>query len=170
MTGRPPHALRWIAPTTTMLAALTLDLLPLTAVPGPAPSFTLCLVYAWTLRAAELLPAAAVFLAGLVLDGVAGMPLGFSSLTLLLVHAGVLAGRRILLGAPFAAAWAAFALAALAGGGVRWLLAALWWGQLFPPRPVLAEAALTFVAYPLAGWPVTRLQPPSRLGARAPGG
>lgn len=169
MTRPAPHALRWLPPAATMLAGLSLDLLPLTA-PGPAPSFTLCLVYAWTVQAAELLPASAIFLAGLALDGVAGTPLGFTSLTLLLVHAGVLAGRRFLLGTPFAATWAAFALAALAGGGVRWLLAVLWWGQMFPLRPVLAEAALTFAAYPLAGWPVTRLQPPSRLDAHAPGG
>lgn len=152
-----------------MLAALSLDLLPLTAVPGPAPWFTLCLVYAWTIQAAELLPAVAIFLAGLAIDAVAGTPLGFTSLTLLLVHAGALAARRFLLGAPFAAVWAAFALAALAGGGVRWLLATLWWGQMFPLRPVLAEAALTLAAYPLAGWPVTRLQGPSRLGTHAPG-
>lgn len=172
MTGRRPPALPqgfgWLAPAVTAAAALIADLLPLTA--GQGPLFTLCLVHAWALQAPERLPTPAVFVIGVVLDAVAGTPLGFTSLPLLLVHGGTVAARPFLVGAPFTVVWAAFALAALLGCGARWALAGLWWGHLFPLPPSLADAVLSVTAYPLVGWPVTRLQSSSRLGSHAAGG
>ncbi len=170
----------WLAPLATALTALALDLLPvpLTGGGGASPLFTLCLVCAWALQAPGAFPAPAAFALGLALDALAGTPLGFNSLVLLLARAATLAARRFLLGQPFVTVWAAFAAAAFAGAAARWLLAAAWWGHPFPLQPALAEAVLTFAAYPLAGWPVARLRPASRLGgsgvvggsARAAGG
>lgn len=155
------RATRKLAPFLTGLAAVLVDLLPLPDA-GPqslAPLTTVCVFYFWTLYRPDLMTPLAVFAIGLVLDAAGGMPLGLTSLSLLLVRSLLLTRQRFLLAQPFPVIWACFVLVVLATAGIRWLLASLWWGRLFSPDPVLLEAALTVVAYPAIGWLLARLQP-----------
>jgi rod shape-determining protein MreD len=159
-SGTPlARLLGWTLPLLTGVAAVLLDVLPLPAPGGGglAPLLSLCVVYFWTLHAPDLLPPLSVFAVGLLLDVLSGMPPGLSAAALLLVDGAVLGGRRVLLAQPFAVAWAAFGLVALAFGLLRWLLATVWFQHLFPPGPSLAEAALTFAVYPPLGWLLARL-------------
>lgn len=152
-----PGMVRWLAPVAVGLLAACVDLLPLTTAGTPAPLLTLCLLHAWTLHDPESMSPAVVFLIGLVLDAVGGLPLGLTSLAFLLVRAALSSGQRLLTAQPFAVVWASFALTVLVFVALRWFLASLWWMRLYPVQPALAEALLTFAAYPLVGWPVGRL-------------
>jgi rod shape-determining protein MreD len=153
------RSFRALAPFLTGLAAVLVDLLPLPD-PGPqslAPLTTLCVLYFWTLYRPDLMTPLAVFAIGLVLDAAGGMPLGLSSLSFLLVRSLLLTGQRFLLAQPFAVIWGCFALVVVATAAVRWLLASLWWERLFSPEPVLLEAGLTVIVYPVIGWLLARL-------------
>jgi rod shape-determining protein MreD len=157
LTSASPGLVRWLAPVAAGLLAAFIDLLPLTAVGTPAPMLTLAVLHAWTLHDPESVSPATAFLIGLVLDAVGGMPLGLTSLAFLLVRAALSSGQRLLTAQPFAVVWASFAVTVLVFAALRWLLASLWWMQLYPVQPALAEALLTFAIYPLVGWPVGRL-------------
>jgi rod shape-determining protein MreD len=151
--------LRRLAPFLTALAAAVVDLLPL---PNPAPqalapATTVCVCYFWTLSRPDLMNPLAIFLVGLVLDGVGGLPLGLTSLALLVGRCAVMGGQRFLRAQPFAVVWLCFVPVASAVAAARWLLASLAWGRLFPLEPVALEAGLTVAAYPAIGWLLSRL-------------
>lgn len=150
---------RTLAPFLTGIGAVLVDLLPLPD-PGPqslAPLTTVCVLYFWTLYRPDLMTPLAVFVIGLVLDAAGGMPLGLTSLSLLLVRSLLLTRQRFLLAQPFLVIWACFVLVVAATAGLRWLLASLWWERLFSPQPVVLEAALTVAIYPVVGWLLTQL-------------
>lgn len=151
----------YLAPLAVGLLAVLLDVLPLTQAGGMglAPLLTWCVAYFWTVHAPDRLPAPSLFVLGLLLDALSGTPLGFGALTLLLVRALVLGGRRFLLGQPFVLVWLAFALVLLPVSLARWLLATTFWQHVFPMTPSLAEAALTFAVYPAVDWLLARLHP-----------
>ena len=156
----PSRGLCALAPLATGLVAAYADLLPLSG-SAPrmlAPSLTACIVYFWTTYRPDLLPPFALFAIGVVLDGVGGLPLGLTALALLLVRGFLLSGQRFLLAQPFAVIWASFLPVVLLLAVLRWALAVLYWGRLFPVEPLLIEAGFTFAAYPLVGWPLTGLQ------------
>lgn len=142
------------------LAAALLDLLPLPAPSGAgaAPLLTLGAVCFWSLHAPALLPPLAVFALGLALDAAAGTPPGLTALALLAARGGLAASRRLLLAQPFAVVWAGVALAVAGFAALRWLLASLWWGRVFPLEPSLAEAFLTAAFYPPVAWLLARLR------------
>jgi rod shape-determining protein MreD len=157
MAGRVLCAL---APLVTGLVAAYADLLPLSG-SAPrvlAPSLTACIVYFWTVYRPDLLPPLALFVIGVVLDAVGGLPLGLTALALLLLRGFLLSGQRFLLAQPFAVIWACFLPVVLLLAALRWALAVLFWGRLFPVEPLLIEAGLTVAAYPLVGWLLTGLQ------------
>ena len=150
---------RRLAPLLTGLLGVLVDLLPL---PNPAPETlapltTVCVIYFWTLYRPDLMTPLAVFVIGLALDAVGGMPLGLSALSFLIVRSVLLTGQRFLMAQPFVVIWACFALMVTAVGAVRWLLASLWWGHLFAFQPILLEAVLTVAIYPVIGWLLARV-------------
>lgn len=153
------QTVRRSAPLITGLVAVLLDLLPL---PNPAPQSlapfcTVGVFYFWTLYRPDLMTPAAAFLIGLVLDAVGGMPLGLTSLALLLVRSLLLTGQRFLVAQPFAVIWACFVLVAGAVAAVRWAMTSLWWGHIFAVRPVIMEAALTVAIYPVLALILSRV-------------
>lgn len=151
--------LRALAPFTTALFAVLLDVVPWPGL-GPAslsPFSTLCVVYFWSIYRPDLFTASAAFLIGLVYDGLAGLPLGMNSLALLLVRHLVVTQQRFFLARSFPVIW--FCLALLAPGviGVRWLLGCLWWGRWFALEPLLFEVVLTLALYPPISWLLGRI-------------
>lgn len=158
--GAVERALCRLLPPLTGLVAALLDLLPLpdAAPRSLAPFLTVCVVYFWTVYRPDLLPPLAVFVVGVAIDAVGGLPLGLSALCLLIARALLMPSQRFLLRQPFPVVWDGFVLFMLVVAGLRWLLASLFWGRAFPLEPSLLEAALTFACYPPIGWLLARLQ------------
>ena len=85
-------------PLATALLAVLVDVLPLFHV-GPAgvtPLATLCVAFFWSLYRPDLFGAGAAFATGLAHDALAGLPLGLTSLVLLLVRHVVVAAAALL--------------------------------------------------------------------------
>lgn len=151
--------LRRLIPTATVLVAVLVDLLPIPD-PSPeslAPFMTLCVVYYWTVHRPDLMLPVTVFATGLVLDVLAGLPLGFNALVLTLAVKLLAPHQKALVGSSPVVIWFFFALVALAVTAARWLVACIWWGRLFDMKPLLFEAALTVVVFPLVSGLLNRV-------------
>ena len=144
--------LRRLLPSLTALVAVLLDLLPLPGMGSVTSFLTLGVVYYWSIYRPELLPAPAVFAVGVVYDALAGLPLGLTSLVLLLVRAVLDGHRRFFVARSFMVVWSCFLLLAPLAEAARWVVGCLWWGRLFPPQPVLFELGLSLALYPCIGW------------------
>ncbi|MEM7022406.1 MAG: rod shape-determining protein MreD [Pseudomonadota bacterium] len=144
--------LRAAVPMVTALLAALVDLLPVLRVgpTGVAPLATLCVTFFWSLHRPDLFGAGAAFAAGLAHDILAGLPLGLTSLILLLVRHVVVVQHRFFGARSFTVVWCCFVLMAIAAVTLRWLLACLWWGRFFAPEPLAIELLLTLAFYPLA--------------------
>lgn len=170
--ARPLDPLRHQLPLATALLAALIDLMPLpSASPlAIAPSLTLCVLFFWSIHQPDLLKPWAIFLACLLLDAVAGLPLGLTAFSALVARA-LLGGRHRLLQAyGFPVLWACFVLAAVLVLALRWLLACLAWSHVFAFEPVVVEILLTVAAYPLVGWLLGHVQPwlvPRRHASRS---
>ena len=144
--------LRRLLPSATALVAVLLDLLPLPGM-GSASSFlTLGVVYYWSLYRPELLPTPVVFAVGAIYDAMAGLPLGLTSLVLLLVRAVMEAHQRFFVSRSFMVVWSCFLLLAPLAEVLRWLVSCLWWGRLFAPQPILFELGFSLALYPCIAW------------------
>jgi rod shape-determining protein MreD len=144
--------LRGLLPLTTALLAVVADVLPLLHV-GPAsvtPLATLCVAFFWSLYRPDLFGAGAAFATGLAYDALVGLPLGLSSLVLLLMRHVVVVQQRFVVARSFPVIWCCFVLLALAALTLRWALSCLWWGHLFAVRPMVFELLLTLALYPVA--------------------
>jgi rod shape-determining protein MreD len=144
--------LRALVPLTTALLAVLIDVVPLphAGPAGAAPLATLCVAFFWSVYRPDLFGAGAAFATGLVYGALAGMPLGLTSLVLLLIRQVVVAQQRFFVARSFPVIWCCFVLLAPAALTLRWALCCLWSGHLFAPRPLLLELALTLALYPLA--------------------
>jgi rod shape-determining protein MreD len=151
--------LRALVPFATALIAVLIDVTPLVgAGPTGLTSFsTLCVVFFWSLYRPDLFTPTAAFLAGLVYDGLSGLPLGLTSLALLLVRNLMILQQRFFVTRSFLVIWSCFLLLAPAVEGARWLLSSLWWGQLFAPQPMLLELLVTATLYPAVSWLLSRI-------------
>jgi rod shape-determining protein MreD len=144
--------LRALVPLATALLAVLVDVLPVLHV-GPAsvtPLATLCVAFFWCLYRPDLFGAGAAFATGIAHDALAGLPLGLTSLVLLLVRHVVMVQQRFFVARSFPVIWCCFVLLALAALALRWALSCLWWGHLFAPQPLVFELLLTLALYPLA--------------------
>ncbi len=102
-----------------------------------------------------------LFLLGLASDALAGLPLGFTALTLLAVGLLVRGGARWLPAQPPPLIWAAFAVVAVSMTLLRWLLASLYFAWPFAPGPLLLQLGLTLLLYPPIAWLLDRLRRPA---------
>jgi rod shape-determining protein MreD len=151
--------LRALVPVATALCAVLFDVLPWPGV-GPAslsPFSTLCVVYFWSLYRPDLFTPSATFVTGLLYDGLTGLPLGLTSLVLLLVRHLMVSQQRFFLARSFPVIWSCFLLLAPAVVALRWLLACLWWGRWFALMPPLFELGLTMALYPPVSWLLGRI-------------
>ena len=151
--------LRSFLPLASGLLAVLIDVQPLpsTGFESVGTFSTLCVVYFWSLYRPDLFSISTVFVIGLVYDALAGLPLGVTPLTLLLVRNVLVTQQRFFLARSFPVVWACFILLAPAALLFRWLLVSLWWGTLFPFAPVMVELLLTLALYPPASWLLGRL-------------
>jgi rod shape-determining protein MreD len=169
MHGRYPGV---VLPALTLVGAIVLDLLPLpNAAPlASAPPLLIAVFYFWTVHRPDLLPPLALFVLGGLLDAVGGLPVGVTSLALLLARALLLSAQRWLHQQPWPVAWACFLPAAFMVAGLRWGLVSLVLGRVFPLSPVMLEAGLSFLAYPIVAGPLALVQRRAMAATRAAAG
>jgi rod shape-determining protein MreD len=144
-----------LIPLTSTLVFVLLSVVPLQV----TPAFALMAVYHWTIYRAELLPPAAVFLAGLLLDFLNGTQyVGTSALSLLLVRTALLSQRRFFVNRPFPLLWAGFLLTAVIVIAFEWALVSALLRTAVGTRPFIFETVLTVASFPLGSYILTRLQ------------
>jgi rod shape-determining protein MreD len=146
--------LRLLLPFASAVCAVLIDVLPLL---GLTPFSTLCVVYFWSLYRPDLFGALAAFATGMVYDALAGLPLGLTSLILVLARQLVIVQRRFFVARSFLVVLSCFLLLAPAVEIARWLLACVWWGRLFPFQPIALSLVLTIALYPVASVLLTRV-------------
>lgn len=136
--------------------AITLLLVVLGQIPTGIPMFAevapvlaLMSIYHWAVYRPELLPSYGVFFIGIVQDALSGAPLGIHALIFVLLYMAVLSQRGFLAGRAFSVIWLGFAMTAMAGQVLLWLVMAMYQGALMPVRPVAVQFILTLMVFPL---------------------
>ena len=139
-----------LLPLITAIAALVIDLLPISAASpvGVAPSLLLVVAFYWSLHRPDLVSSLDLFCVGLLADLIGATPLGSTSLVLLTVRRAVLIPQRPLLARSFLVAWLGFTATVLAVQLLRWIVMTFVYQSLFRLGPLAVEAGLTAALYP----------------------
>lgn len=153
----PGESRRRLTPALTVLAAVFLMCLPLPLDPGAMPNLALLLVILWASLQPRLMPAWIAFGLGLILDLFAGLPIGLSALLFALAVVAVRLAEARVEGHSLLVDWAFVTLLVVAAHLLTWQLHALL-GRSVPLGPLLAQAALTALAFPPAAAVVARIQ------------
>lgn len=143
---------RSLAPGVITLLLILLSVMP-TKIPGwshIAPPLMLMSVYYWAIYRPDLLPAAAVFVLGLLEDVLTGAPIGVHAFTMLTAYGLVVSQRRFFHGKSFGVVWWGFMLVAAGVMTLEWLLMSALRGGPIDPQPALFALMLTAVVYPAA--------------------
>ena len=137
-------AVRLVVPYTLMavLYGLNLVSLPHVFVDLAELPFFLITIYYWSLYRPTLIPVWLVFLSGLVMDLLSGVPLGLHAFIFVLVRWSVTRQRRFLTGQTFLMVWLAFVFVFLASLLLQWGMMSLSSMTVFP----LHDLALSLVA------------------------
>lgn len=118
----------------------------------PAPHLTLMLVYYWSLHRPDCVPPIAVAALGLFQDLLWGGPPGLNMLVLLIVQIVLSNQQAVFTRQSFLVGWVGFLPVLAIVMPVSYAIASLYHMTLLPAGPLLGHAALSFAAYPLAGW------------------
>ncbi len=147
-------------PTATLLILALLSVLPLRFpdYAAVAPLLALAGIYYWTIYRPNLLPPAAVFLCGLVLDLLSGAPLGVAALVFLLTRIVVLPQRRFFVDRLFPFVWGGFTLLAVAAIAFLWLLGSVLTGVMLDMRAAALQWVLTVACFPAIAYLLMRVQ------------
>ncbi len=145
--------------------ALTFMLLVINAVPVQIPGFAqvapllpLIGIYFWAVYRPDLMPAAAVFLIGILHDFLSGLPVGVSALTFLLVYGVGMAQRAFFFGKSFIIVWIGFMLVGAGAVTFEWLVLSVVNGNLIEARSAFYQYGLTAALFPILAWLFTRWQ------------
>jgi len=139
----------------TLISAITL---PLPWFGEVAPPLALIAVYYWAIHRPDLFWPSMAFGIGFLNDVVHFLPLGLSALIFVAAHHLVLTQRRFFVGHAFFMLWWGFALTMLIVMLATWgLQSAIRW-QLVPFLPVVVQALLAIIIFPLPAWLLIRLQ------------
>ncbi len=145
---------RHLVPCLSIFTLMLLGVVPLhiPALPAIVPALPLIAVFYWTLYRPDLVPAPAVFAAGLLQDILFGLPLGISACMLVLVHAAVTTQQRFFIGKSFGIIWLGFSLVAVAVMALTWLVTCLYHATVIPLDAVVFQTVTTIGAYPIVCW------------------
>ena len=122
------------------------------------PTLALMAVYYWGLHRADLLPAPAIFIVGLLQDILSGGPLGIHTLTFLVVYGICVSQRRFFYGKSFLVVWWGFMV--VAGGALilEWALTSAFLERFVSPRSISFKYLMTIALYPVVAWLFARMQ------------
>ena len=151
---------RGLFPAFSVFILLLLNLLPVSVplLSTASPALPLMAVFYWSVNRPDLLTALTAFFLGLLQDLLTGLPLGVSSLVLLLVQTGSASQGRFFHNKPFSVMWWGFALVAIPALLVQWLLSSALIGALLPIKATLISYVLTPALFPLVAWVLARAQ------------
>ncbi len=151
---------RHLVPCLSIFALMVVGVVPLhiPSLPSIAPALPLIAVFYWTLYRPDLVPASAMFAAGLLQDILFGLPLGMSACTLVLVHAVVTTQHRFFLGRSFGIVWLGFSLVAAGAMALTWLITCAYNATLVPLDAVAFQTLMTIGFYPVLCWLLLRCQ------------
>lgn len=145
--------------------ALTFLLLVINAIPFHIPGFAqvapllpLIGIYFWTVYRPDLMPAAAVFLIGILHDFLSGLPVGVSALIFLAVLGAALAQRSFFFGKSFVIVWLGFMMVAGGALALEWFLLSIFASDLVQARSAIYQFGLTAAVFPFLAWLFTRWQ------------
>lgn len=114
-----------------------------------APALAVAGVHYWAGRRPDLVPAPFVFAIGLMHDSVADAPFGLMALVYLFVLGAARSQRFLVVGQPFAAGWAVFAVVAFAASAIAWAGASFYYGAALSVGAPAAVLLLTVLTYPV---------------------
>lgn len=144
-------AARNVTPSLLLLFLVVLGQLPF-SLPGDSavtPYFVLMAVFYWGLHRPDVLPAAIVFVVGLLQDALEGEPFGVNAFVLIAVYWFVASQQRHLSEWSFVILWIVFAVVALVAETMRWLLVSLLTTSMIAPWPITFEFLMTVALYPV---------------------
>lgn len=140
----------------TVPAGMTVALMLLGSIPVSGmhvqllePLLAFASIYYWTLYRPDLMPAPLVFALGLLYDVLSGAPVGAHAGVLAVAHAILSGQRRFLIDKTFILNWVGFALVAVGGCVLVWLLTSIFYAMPVDPWGLLFQTLMTIVAYPL---------------------
>ncbi|HXI86763.1 MAG TPA: rod shape-determining protein MreD [Parvularculaceae bacterium] len=141
---------RAAAPTALGLLGVLLLALPLRLGEGyiPTPLLPLIVVFFWSIYGPSYMPAAGVFIIGLIQDFLTGGPLGLWPAVYLVVQFIALSQRSYFAGREQTVVWLGFAFAAAVAALILWLVMSLMSGALLPVWGLAAQMTATIVLYP----------------------
>lgn len=113
------------------------------------PVFPVMLVFFWAIYWPEVMPRWFVFLLGVFYDTLFHLPLGLSSLLLLLLWSLITSQRTPLLKEPFMIIWLVFSLSASLYGALEWLGNSLYYRHFFSDATLWMRYLFTILTYPL---------------------
>lgn len=131
--------LRLVVPYIFIIFLFLLDLIPFHIPPFGEirPCFSIMAIFYWSVYRPTLIPNWFVFLLGLMLDLVSGLPLGLNAFIFLLTYWIISDQRRVFVGQPFITIMLGFALVLSVSNIMRWVLFSLVSGAWPPFMPVL---------------------------------
>lgn len=149
--------LRRFVPAATIILSLLLMTLPLPLAWGVMPQLALLFLIIWSSIQPRLIPAWAAFLLGLLADFLFGLPMGVWAVLFPAVAIVVRMAETRVEGHSLAIDWAFAALLLVAAQILAWQI--LGFVGLAPAFwPMLAQALLSILAYPLAASIAARIQ------------
>ncbi|WP_430474754.1 rod shape-determining protein MreD [Thalassospira lucentensis] len=151
---------RGLLPAFSVFILLLINLLPVSIplLSTASPALSLMAVFYWSVNRPDLLTAVTAFFLGLLQDLLMGLPLGVSSLVLLLVQTGSASQGRFFHNKPFSVMWWGFALVAIPALLVQWLLSSALIGAFLPIKATVVSYILTAVLFPIVAWALARAQ------------
>jgi len=152
--------IRGVTPFFFTLMLVILGQVPL-HIPGfseVAPLLPLMAVYHWAIYRPDLLPAIAVFFAGLLQDALSGMPFGVNTAVYVLVHMVVVRQQMFFMGRSFLVIWLGFSMVAAGATVLTWLLTALFFSAFTTPQSAFVQYLVTVGVFPVLAWLQVRWQ------------
>lgn len=142
---------RAAAPTLLGLFGALLLAAPLRLLEGQiaTPLLPLVVVYFWSLYSPAHLPAASIFVIGLVQDLFSGGPLGLWPAVYLAVQYVAISQQSYFLGREIHVVWMGFAMAAASVSIILWLFMSLLSATLLPIGGLALQMLTTIAVYPL---------------------
>ena len=148
MLAHLDRAARAAVPGASIAVLLLISLVPWIG-DRAAPALAVAAVHYWAGRRPDLLPAPFVFAIGLTHDSVADAPFGLMALVYLFVLGATRSQRFLVVGQPFPAGWAVFAIVALAASAIAWTGTSFYYGAVLPVGAPAAVLLLTVLTYPV---------------------
>ncbi|MFA5040858.1 MAG: rod shape-determining protein MreD [Bdellovibrionales bacterium] len=153
----------WFRASVPSLSTLLMTLLDVSA--GPIPHLEMVLpplgfmsLFYWSAHRPDLFPPAVAFSVGLLSDIINGGPLGLSALLFTAAHQIIWRQRSLFAGHSFYMLWSGFSLVVLIFIFTQWALRGLLEWHLARVLPVLMQAVLAIILFPLLCWLFIRLQ------------